>query len=184
MKLRIIAGNLKGRFITVRATAQRFRPTLERHRESVLQVLTPYLQGACAADLCAGSGVVGFEMLSRGAASVDFVESDRARARGIREHAEAFGVTDRCRVHCMPLARFVRDCRQRYDVVYYDPPYGDDRLAQMAGGIFVLLCAGGILAYEHARERPSPALDTEAALARHDTRTYGIATIDFYEKAG
>lgn len=184
MKLRIIAGSLKGRAVTVRAEAQQFRPTLERHRESVLQILTPYLPGARGADMCAGSGIIGFEMLSRGAAFVDFIEADRGRARSIREHAEAFGVTDRCRVHCMTMQRFMSGCRDSYDVVYYDPPYGDEQLARMAGGIFPLLSAGGIFAYEHARERPSPQLSTDAAVARHDTRTYGRATIDFFVKAG
>jgi 16S rRNA (guanine966-N2)-methyltransferase len=183
MKLRIIAGSLKGRAVTVRASGHRFRPTLERHRESVLQVLTPRLQDAHAADICAGSGIIGFEMLSRGAAFVDFVESDRGRARSIREHADAFGVSDRCRVYCMPLQRFLRIRRVSFDVIYFDPPYADERLARMAVGIFHLLAAGGILAYEHARERQSPRLEAGAAVARHDARTYGIATIDFFAKA-
>jgi 16S rRNA G966 N2-methylase RsmD len=78
----------------------------------------------------------------------------------------------------------VRQCRESYDIVFYDPPYGDDRLAALADGIFFLLSAGGVFAYEHARERPPPRPAPDAAIVRHDRRVYGITVVDVFVKAG
>lgn len=183
MKLRIIAGSLRGRSIAVPARDSRFRPTLERHRESLLQIITPRLDGARAVDLCAGSGAVGFEMLSRGAAWVDFVESDRNRARHIRENACRFGVDDRCRVMAEDVRRVAKRGLGPYDILYYDPPYADEALAGLLPGLFHGIGAGGILLYEHQKTRSVLEPDAGPDVVLTDSRDFGIARVAFYSRS-
>ena len=106
MKLRIISGELKGRYVVV-GEGIGIRPTQERVRESVAEILKRRARGAAVADLCAGSGAFGFEMASRGASSVDFVEVDKLAAVKIRENADALGVADRVRVVRDDVRKFV-----------------------------------------------------------------------------
>ncbi|MBN2188552.1 MAG: RsmD family RNA methyltransferase, partial [Chitinispirillaceae bacterium] len=80
MRLRIIAGVLRGRILQCPGRQLAFRPTLERTRTAMADMLQPRIGGSITADLCAGSGAFGFEMLSRGAARVDFIENDRRAA--------------------------------------------------------------------------------------------------------
>jgi 16S rRNA (guanine966-N2)-methyltransferase len=183
MRLRIISGQLKGRYLTVPPGVRGFRPTLERHRESIAQILYPRLPGARAADLCAGSGAMGFEMLSRGAEHVDFVESNVGRARFISDQAGKLGVHDRCRVRSTDLRQLLGREGPLYDVIFFDPPYADDSLADLLPELFLWVAAGGILVYEHGRERPSRGASAPGGVSLADTRQFGAATMDLYVRA-
>ncbi len=180
MKLRIISGELKGRFLSVPGSSS-FRPTLERTRESVAEILKTVLPGAVAADICAGSGAFGFEMISRGALKVDFIEQDRTRASLIRRNAEALGVEDRVRVITSDARTFVRESRERYDVVFYDPPYDDGNLQELLPSLMNLLRENGILVYERKRgqrEKTPPSPGDKPKL--YDARLYGESAVEFY----
>jgi 16S rRNA (guanine966-N2)-methyltransferase len=181
MKLRIITGRLKGRSVTLDRAAAAFRPTLERHRESILQILSPWTCGAIAADVCAGSGVCGFELLSRGARHVDFVERDRGRADAIRQAVNRFGVGTECTVHTVDAGRFAAAAPGRYDIVYFDPPYEDQRLADALPVVLGMLRADGVLAYERSSRR-APYRVSGDALRLADTREYGTTAVDFYTR--
>jgi len=183
MKLRIISGELKGRYILVPDDAG-FRPTLERTRESVAEILKKRLKsGVKAADFCAGSGAFGFEMLSRGAVSVDFVEKERAAALRISENAKRIGVEERVNVICSDINKFIDNRAAFYNVIFYDPPYDDEKLAQLVPELLELLKDGGVLVYERKRrlgEKKIIAVDSEKNM--FDARIFSDTVVEFYEK--
>jgi 16S rRNA (guanine966-N2)-methyltransferase len=178
MKLRIVAGSLKGRMLGFSPNDALFRPTLERARRSVADTLQPYLRGAIAADLCAGSGAFGFEMVSRGAAHVDFVERDRRRAEAIRKAAEQFGVEEQCEVFAQEVNDFARQCTRRYDIIFYDPPYNDHALGETTLPAR-LLSPGGILVFQRGKKRGMKGGGEESE-PPFDTRNFGDTIVEFY----
>jgi len=182
MKLRIISGELKGRYVQVPDSIG-FRPTLERTRESVAEILKKRLKnGVRAADFCAGSGSFGFEMLSRGAVSVDFVEQEKASALRISENAKRFGVEDRINVICSDVSKFIDNKAASYDLIFYDPPYDDEKLAQLVPDILELLRDGGVLVYERKRrhgEKKAAAPDSKKNM--FDARIFSDTVVEFYE---
>jgi 16S rRNA (guanine(966)-N(2))-methyltransferase RsmD len=119
--VRIIGGLWRSRILEF-PDAQDLRPTPDRVRETLFNWLGQDLSGMACLDLFAGSGALGFEALSRGAASVVMVEKDSAALRALRENAQKLGARD------LTIARgdaleFARETRARFDVVFVDPPY-------------------------------------------------------------
>jgi 16S rRNA (guanine966-N2)-methyltransferase len=102
--------------------AEDLRPTPDRVRETLFNWLGQDLGGMACLDLFAGSGALGFEALSRGAASVVMVEKDAAALRALRENAQKLGATNLNLVRGDAL-EFARETRSRFDVVFVDPPY-------------------------------------------------------------
>jgi 16S rRNA (guanine966-N2)-methyltransferase len=184
MKLRIISGTLKGRYVTMDDDGIGFRPTQERVRESVAEILKRRLRGAVAADVCAGSGAFGFEMLSRHAARVDFVESDKRAALRIGENAKALGVEGRARIVREDVRKFVEGMNGLggvYDIIFYDPPYGDSELSGLVPKLFGLIKPRGFLVYERRRlptEKKNADTAGKAGLA--DVRLYSDTAVEFY----
>src|ERR1043166_1723694 len=122
--MRIIAGRWRGRRIA--APADRLvRPTGDRVREAWMSIVHPNLPGARVLDLCAGSGALGLEALSRGAEVVDFVESAPRSLEVLRANIESLGAgPGNAIVHPTDALRFVQDLPGRdYDVAFADPPY-------------------------------------------------------------
>jgi 16S rRNA (guanine(966)-N(2))-methyltransferase RsmD len=103
--MRIIAGSLRSRSL-VAPPGLATRPTSDRLRETLFNVLTPRIEGAAFLDLYAGSGAVGMEALSRGAASVDFVEKAPAALKVLRGNLERLGLTVGFRVHAAAVAAY------------------------------------------------------------------------------
>jgi 16S rRNA (guanine966-N2)-methyltransferase len=176
MRLRIVAGSLRGRIVQYQDRRPDFRPTLERTRRAIADMLGPLIGGSVTADLCAGSGAFGFEMLSRGAASVDFVENDHRYAALIRQHAEKFGVAAECRVIMQDAHGFVRSCAARYDIVFFDPPYGAEGMRSLVPLILPLLSPEGLLLYQRRRRTGIG----ESAPCPFDTRTFGDTVVECY----
>jgi 16S rRNA (guanine(966)-N(2))-methyltransferase RsmD len=181
-KLRIISGGLKGRYVAVGEGVD-FRPTQERVRESVSEIIKRRIRGAAAADLCAGSGAMGFEMVSRGAARVEFVEANGRIADRIADNAVNLGVNDRVRVVREDVSRFVDNCAGRYDIIYYDPPYDDPKLQTLVPKLRTLLTDRGILIYERRRRHnEKKAVDTDGKADMTDARIYSDTVVEFYGK--
>lgn len=179
MKLRIIAGTLKRRTITISGQAERFRPTKDMVREAVADSLLYKIVGAYIADVCAGSGAFGFEMVSRGAHAVCFVESDKIRSESIRQHSTTFGILQQCRFYTGDVRNFILSARERYDIIYYDPPYEDESLKSHIDGLLSLLKPDGILVYEH--EGDACSFDRDVFASR--TKRYGRTTVDFISRS-
>jgi 16S rRNA (guanine966-N2)-methyltransferase len=180
MKLRIVSGSLGGRYITLgKKTPQDFRPTQERVRQAVAETIKNRIPEAVVLDLCAGSGAFGFEMASRGAKEVHFIESDSERCRSITHHASLFGIEDTCTVIRTDARKFVSSCSRAYDIVFYDPPYEDAMLAQLAGKLPALLSECGILIYERDVSEVPPSGVFPPDEVGRETREYGDTAVEF-----
>jgi len=146
-EVRIVGGRWRGRKIRFPA-APGLRPSPDRVRETLFNWLAPVIQGARVLDLFAGSGVLGFEALSRGAAAAMLVENDRSVVRQLRDTAAALGAASAEVVEGDALAWLQQD-RGPFDVVFLDPPFGTElqeaalrrlsRPGYLAPGAFVYL---------------------------------------------
>ncbi len=160
------------------------RPTPERAREALFDILGRDLAGLRVLDAFAGSGALGFEALSRGAEVAVFLESDRASAEAIRESARDLGIEGRCVVVVGRAEREVERGipRKPFDLVLADPPYADAHAREEF--VAALARATGILS-EGARvavERESRTLPVPAppGLLHARTARYGRTSFDFY----
>ena len=173
---------MKGRYVKADDVVDgiEFRPTQERVRESVAEILKRRLRGAVAADVCAGSGAFGFEMLSRYAARVDFVEVGKRAALMIGENAKALGVEGRVRVVREDVRKFA-DGNGVYDIIFYDPPYGDTELSALVPKLFGLVRPGGLLVYERRRlPTEKRVADTAGKAGLADVRLYSDTAVEIY----
>ena len=121
-QLRIIGGTWRGRKLAFTAT-DGLRPTTDRIRETLFNWLAPVIAGAHCADLFAGSGALGLEALSRGAAHCDFVDSSATAVREISGHLETLGAGRRGRCHHDTASRYLQDIGRPLDIVFVDPPF-------------------------------------------------------------
>lgn len=126
-QLRIIAGSWRGRKLAF-ADGDNVRPTPDRVRETLFNWLSPVIHGARCLDLFAGSGALGFEAASRGAADVVLVDHDAAVVRTLKAQVERFAAGN-MRVVEMDAVSYLRHDPQPFDVVFLDPPFGENRLS-------------------------------------------------------
>jgi len=141
--VRIVAGRLRGSKIAV-PDAPGLRPTPDRVRETLFNWLAPFVDGARCLDLFAGTGALGIEALSRGAAECVFVERDRGLCARIAANLERFHA-EGAQVVCSGAADYLADCGRTFDLVFLDPPFDAGLWNEMAAR----LEAGGRLA-DHA----------------------------------
>ncbi len=151
--MRIIAGAWRGRPVEA-PPGQGTRPTGDRVRETLFSMLTSRLgsfEDLRVADLFAGSGALGLEALSRGAARVTFVERDAQAAATIRRNAEKFGATDH--VHILSGSALALPRSEPFDLVFADPPYGDGAGAAVIEAVESAgwLASGGWMSVETSR---------------------------------
>jgi len=167
--MRIVAGEFGGRRLLVPKDG-RVRPTADRVREAWMSILADALPQARVLDLYAGSGALGLEALSRGAASADFVELNPPSLRALEANIAALGVGNQARVHRGDALRFAdRLGLAAYDVAFADPPYNRDDAARLIA-LFRRTPFARILSVEHPdHER----LDGDA------TRRYGDTALTF-----
>lgn len=119
--VRIIGGEWRGRKLKV-PTAADLRPTPDRVRETLFNWLAPALAGACCLDAFAGTGALGFEALSRGAARVVMIDQSAVAIQRLREHAQLLK-TDRADIYQAQLPQQLKPSVQPFDIVFLDPPY-------------------------------------------------------------
>ena len=160
-RLRVIAGSLKGRRLKT-PFWDGLRPTSDKLRETLFNILAPRIGGARVLDGYAGTGAVGIEALSRGAAAVTFVEQDRRAQALIADNLTRCGITDGYAIIRADVLRALGELRARdavFDLVLLDPPYaGDDRqIAAVFSQSGAILAPDGLMVLEHARRRPTPA---------------------------
>jgi 16S rRNA (guanine(966)-N(2))-methyltransferase RsmD len=156
--MRVIAGTLKGRRLAA-PTWTGVRPTSDRLRETLFNILGPRIAGARVLDGFAGTGALGIEAASRGAASVTFVERDRRAAALVAANVRRCGLESRCAIIRADLEEVGRraDLAGLFEVVLLDPPYAAATLGPILGAAAGLLATGGVLVLEHARRRDVPA---------------------------
>ena len=175
--LRVIAGALKGRRLKAPAW-EGLRPTSDKLRETLFNILAPRIDGARVLDGYAGTGALGIEALSRGASHVTFIDHDRRAQALIADNLAHCGVANGYVIIRASVARALDDLRgSSFDIVLLDPPYDvpPDPIVASAGEI---LAPGGVLVLEHARRRGSP--DTAGPLVRTREVTSGDSALAFY----
>jgi 16S rRNA (guanine966-N2)-methyltransferase len=155
--MRVIAGTLKGRRLESPGWPG-LRPTSDRLRETLFNVLAPRMAGVRFLDGYAGTGAVGIEAMSRGAATVTFVESDRRATALIAANLRRCGLGEGCAII---RAGFIEAAGGRlpaagFDLVWLDPPYEIADLVAPLEAAAVLVTAGGLVVLEHARRRGVP----------------------------
>jgi 16S rRNA (guanine966-N2)-methyltransferase len=177
--VRIVAGSRKGHRIAAPGGVVT-RPTSDRVREAVFSIVGS-VEGASVLDLFAGSGAMGLEALSRGAASCVFVERDRAAARVIEANLEKLRLTGAVVVtgDAAAALREERDRRRLYDLVLVDPPYDEwERHELRLAELIPAVLGDSALVVVETSARVEP----ELPLALVTTRRYGSARITVYSR--
>lgn len=159
------------------------RPTMDRVRSALFSILVPFgMEGAQVADLFAGTGSLGIEALSRGAAHVDFIEENARQCTDIRANLAAARLLERATIHQMTVERALQVLATGYDFVLMDPPYSQpfpvDAVTQLEARS--LLQPEAIVVVGHASRVPSP--DGCGGLVRWQDRRYGDASLAFYAR--
>ena len=185
-RLRIIAGELKGRRIEV-LDEDGLRPTSSRVREALFSILADRVSGARVLDAYAGSGALGFESISRGARHVVFVERSESAARALERARGDLACLERSRVVRGDLvALFGRGALAGpFDLILADPPYGVGERSRFLSAMsrHSPLAPGGLLVLESEARRAPRGLPDTAGLAHLRRAAYGRSALDFYETA-
>lgn len=199
--MRVIAGTFRGRRLVAPKGNRVVRPTADRVKESVFSILQEQIIDANFLDLCAGTGNMGIEALSRGARHVTFLERDSRCIQVIEQNLRICGLTTESRAVRKPTDTIYllrRDAVKGithlqkqaavFEVIYFDPPYATGLhggselytacLASLAENS--LLCASGTLLVEHAKQFVIP--DTVGSLIRSRRANYGDTVVSFYKK--
>lgn len=178
--MRITAGLAGGRILKVPA---RIRPTQDRVREAYFSKMASMIEGCRFLDLYAGSGSVGMESVSRGAAQAVLVELDRTSFRTMQDNIGLLGMSAVSAV-CSDVFRYLAaGSKLRFNLIYADPPYELADVEGFAGKILGLIRAGGwlsedgVFTLEH-RTGGAPEVPPEWSLL--DSRRYGQSQLDFY----
>ena len=176
--MRVIAGRYKGRKLKA-PTWEGLRPTSDRLRETLFNILAPRIDGARVLDGYAGTGAVGIEALSRGARHVTFVEQDRRAAGLIRENVAACDAAAHFTIETGDVATLLRRHPAAFDLIWLDPPYDSDSseaLVAAAGALVV----GGLVVLERATRREP---DVPDSLARIRDVKAGDSSLTFFTLA-
>lgn len=195
--MRIIAGKYRGRNLKSPPSLE-VRPTSDRLRETLFNVIAPRIEGARFLDLCAGSGAVGIEALSRGAAQVTFVDRSRKMVTLIEENLELCKVAKEERqlvqAEAADFLRLVlpragkppgREKREPWDIVFFDPPYVTDYLPTLktiAAQPSSLLTENALVIVEHHHKKELP--DEPGGLRRYRVLKQGDSALSFYQVEG
>lgn len=176
--MRIIAGTLKGRRLAGPAGPS-VRPTSDSLRETLFNILGPRVQGATVVDGFAGTGAVGLEALSRGAAHVTFVESDRRVLDVLRRNIGHCGAEAQSTVLGRDFIRAIPEV-EKCDLAILDPPYDVKDLDGIVRAAGEMIAPGGRIVLEHSRRRTPP--DSAGSLPRTRTVTAGDSALSFYQQ--
>ncbi|MDH5454463.1 MAG: 16S rRNA (guanine(966)-N(2))-methyltransferase RsmD [Gammaproteobacteria bacterium] len=169
-RLRIVAGNWRSRLLDI-ADVDGLRPTSERIRETLFNWLSPRIHGASCLDLYAGTGALGLEALSRGAATAVFVERSAIAARQLQENIDVLGAKGVTVANQDALAYLRSASGQRFDIVFLDPPFADDLLGETCRLLAQqrLLSEDALVYLEQDRSSPEPVLPDDWQVKKNKT---------------
>ena len=154
--MRIISGTAKGRRLQA-PTWEGLRPTSDRLRETLFNILAPRVEGARVLDGYAGTGAIGIEALSRGAAHVTFVENDPRAVRLVQKNIENAGVSAaKVTILRQPFSTAAERAAAAFDIVILDPPYADSGLDDAVRAALAILSDDGVVVLEHATRVAPP----------------------------
>ena len=176
--MRIIAGERKGHAIYAPKGLET-RPTSDRVRENVFNIVAPWVEGARVLDLYAGSGAMGLEALSRGAASAVFVEAEPLAVRAIERNLDRLRLTGAAVLRSDAITGLAQEAAsdRKYDLVLADPPYSMTDYNALARYLPLVLAEDGLVVLESAA-RTEPEL---LGLDVRSTRKYGSTRVTVFE---
>lgn len=184
--MRIIAGVARGRKLLA-PPGERTRPLLDRVREALFSILSDRVEGAECLDLYAGTGSIGLEALSRGAAAVTFVERGAPALECLRANVAALGFDERARIRRARVEEHLEREPGRYDLVFFDPPYAEVRPGGRRAATLALaarlrnefLAPGALLVFHYPRDLlEAGELET---IGPADRRCWGTTEIALFE---
>ena len=181
--MRVITGSARGRRLK-ELEGMETRPTTDRVKDGLFSALQCDIEGRKVLDLFAGTGQLGIECLSRGAASAVFVDRRADAVKLIRENLRLTELEDRARVVAGESMEYLKSIREPFDIIFLDPPYAAGLLEPAIAHIakFDILAPHGIIAAEHPAARVLPALAPPYRL--HRTYRYGKIALTLYRRGG
>ena len=181
--MRVISGTARGRRLK-ELPGMDTRPTTDKVKESLFNIIQFDIEGRRVLDLFGGTGQLGIEALSRGAAGCTFVDLSRQAAAVIRENVKTVGFEDRAAVHQGDALAFLAGCRQKFDLILLDPPYQTRLLDDCLQAItkFDILAEHGIMICESAADKPLPEPDLPYEKGRE--YRYGKIKLTAYHRQG
>jgi len=180
--MRIIAGKARGRQIEA-PEGRNTRPTLDRVRENLFNILQMRIRGAAVLDLFAGSGALSLEAISRGAAKAVLCDIDRSANRIQHRNAESLGFSGQTDILLCDWKKAVRLLEERgevFDLIFLDPPYRMTDLTEVAAALEGLLAEDGLVIVEHEAKQE---VSFGTGFEKTDERKWGFCGMSFYRKA-
>jgi 16S rRNA (guanine(966)-N(2))-methyltransferase RsmD len=186
--VRVIAGTARGRHLK-QPGDNRIRPTADRVKEALFSILSSRIgsfSGLRVLDICAGTGNLGIEALSRGAAEAVFIDREHAATVLIRANLTALGFNDAATVLEMPAERALTRLQasgKSFDLIFFDPPYALSLPEMILPQVSTLGLASAQAIIVVEQQRNAILADTYGTLAKYDQRVYGDTALFFYAPA-
>ena len=179
--MRVITGSARGVRLKT-PEGLHTRPTTERVKEALFSAIQFEIEGRSVLDLFSGSGQLGIEALSRGASRAVFVDGDKTAAELTRENLRRAKFSDRATVLQSDYAAYLSRCREKFGLIFLDPPYAENFLENALQNIvkFDILLSGGIIVAERPEGKALPA--EFAGYTRSKDYRYGATLITFFRK--
>ena len=181
--MRVITGTARGRRL-LEPEGMDTRPTTDRVKEGIFSSIQFEIEGRRVLDLFGGTGQMGIEALSRGAAHCTFLDLRKEAVGVIRENLKRTGFAEEAVVVQGDYLAFLTRCKEKFDLIFLDPPYAADLLEQALTAIasFDICREHGIIVAEHPVERLLPVLEAPYRIYR--TYRYGKIGVTIYHRAG
>lgn len=177
--MRVITGTARGRVLET-LPGEDVRPTTDRVKEAMFSIIQFEIEGRRVLDLFAGSGQLGIEALSRGAAYATFVDSSRDSIACVKSNLAKTGLKSNCGVVQADSLTFIRTSRDIYDIAFLDPPYGKGILQAALPLVASKMSDGGVIICEHPKGEEMPSETGDFVLFRE--YKYGKTSLSVYRK--
>ncbi len=177
--MRVITGSARGRRL-VTLEGESVRPTADRVKEAMFSAIQFEIEGRSVLDLFAGSGQLAVEALSRGAAKAVLVDAAKASLAVAEKNLTSTGLRDRARLVNSDFAAYLSSCRERFDLVFLDPPYHTGLLQRALPAVEKLMNPGGTILCEHPLDETLP--DAVGAFTKYRSHKYGKIMVTLYRR--
>jgi 16S rRNA (guanine966-N2)-methyltransferase len=175
MKLQICGGKFKRTQINIPDNLSGFRPAKSMVREAICNILQRKIEDSVVLDLCAGSGIFAMEMISRGAKRAVAVEQNSALCNYVKKQIEKHSWSKDLEILCADAKHFVENCGEKFDIIYFDPPYKENALSALLTKLPDLLNVDGIIVFEFASDDKF----VRENYGNYDFRKYGKSSVLF-----
>ena len=180
--MRVIAGTARGKVLKALPGEDGTRPTIDRVKEAMFSSVQFLVPGARVLDLFAGSGQLGIEALSRGAASCTFLDASPEAVRVVTANCRAAHVQDRARISCGDALNYLCTAREPFDLVFLDPPFSHGTLARVLPPLARSVAPGGVVLCESELTAQLP--EEAGGLRLVKQYKYGKILVSRYEREG